>query len=59
MGDNCCELLLEISKKKDVYIALSHIMKFPTEFEIYLDNDNTITRSQQDFVFRYVDLIRR
>lgn len=59
MGDNCCKLLLEISKYKDVYISLSHIMEFPVEFEIFLDNDNRILYSRKEFVSRYVNLIRR
>lgn len=42
-GDNCAKWIIEISKKKDITICLSHIMEFPFDFSaICIDNDVTI-----------------
>lgn len=42
-GDNCAKWIIEISKKKDITICLSHIMEFPSDFSaICIDNDVTI-----------------
>lgn len=42
-GDNCAKWIIEISKKKDITICLSHIMKFSEDFNaVCLDNDMSI-----------------
>lgn len=42
-GDNCAKWIVEISKKKDITICLSHIMKFSWDFDaMCLDNDMSI-----------------
>ena len=42
-GDNCAKWIIEISKKKDITICLSHIMEFPFDFSaICIDNDAVI-----------------
>lgn len=43
-GDNCAKWIIEISKKKDITICLSHIMEFPFDFSaICIDNDAAIS----------------
>lgn len=56
LGDNCLELLLEIAKVKDVEISLSHLAKFPRDFEAYIINYG-IVRSYKEFFDAYGDIM--
>lgn len=52
-GDNCAKWILEIAKKKDIYIVLSHIMNFKTEdytLEAFVVNDNAFIHSLSEYV---------
>lgn len=56
LGDNCVPLLLELAGRKDVYISLSHIMKFPDEFDAVIINNGKHITSYKEFVSIFVEV---
>lgn len=55
MGDNCVPLLLEICERKDVEIALHHLMQFPDNFKALVLNSNKIITSHYEFLTEYLE----
>ncbi len=50
-GDNCAKWILEIAKRKDITISLTHFMKFPIdEFDIFDVRHNRQYHSFMDFI---------
>lgn len=58
MGDNCFKWILKISKIKDVYLCLSHVMCLDTDEEIdaIMVNNNAEIHSQKDYIDAIIDL---
>lgn len=48
-GDNCSKWLYEISKKKDLYITLYHIMKFPSDLEAIILNTGDKVKCYREY----------
>jgi hypothetical protein len=48
-GDNCAKWIYEISKKKDLYITLYHIMVFPDDLKAIILNDNRQINNYREY----------
>ena len=59
-GDNCAKWLLEIGRRKDVTIALGHLMEFGDTFEIYVVNTGKIIHNNHEYIEEviYKELLR-
>lgn len=57
MGDNCYPLLVELSKKKDVYIKLTHLPKFEATFQAVYLNNNRLVNNWKEFANEYFEVM--
>lgn len=48
-GDNCCNMLLEIGKRKDIHIFVPQLLDLTGEFSIYLENSNKVITNEIDY----------
>ena len=50
-GDNTLPLMLEISKTRDIKVALNHIFRFPKDMDapILIENSNKIIKSYDEY----------
>jgi hypothetical protein len=48
-GDNCAKWIYEISKKKDLYITLYHIIRFPDDLQAIIINDDLKVNNYQEY----------
>lgn len=55
LGDNCLDILLELSEQKDVYMTLHHIPRFPEQFTAEIVNSGLIIHTFKEFVNAYVE----
>lgn len=49
-GDNCAKWLLDIGKRKDITVNLSHIMDFKGNFRIEVVNNHKIACDKQEYL---------
>jgi hypothetical protein len=57
LGDNCLNLMLEISRMKDITIALGHIPPFEQDFDAYIVNTDSYIHSFKEYVDARIDLL--
>lgn len=57
MGDNCSGLLLEIADRKDLTVALQHIMHFPRDFTARILNTDVTIHSLVEYTNVMCDLL--
>jgi hypothetical protein len=56
-GDNCAKWLVEISKRKDLYITLHHIMTFPKDTKAVILNNNKQCESNEDIFWELCEVL--
>lgn len=49
-GDNCAKWILRIAETQDIRISLTHIMKFPCDFDAVCVDTNERIRTYNDYI---------
>lgn len=57
-GDNCAKYIVEVGKRKDTHIVLSHYMNFPEDFEAVFVDSGVKTTTVLDFLHEFRRLHR-
>lgn len=58
-GDNCAKWLLDIGKRKDITVNLSHVMDFKGEFRMEIVNNHKIACNKQEYLDAILPYIGR